>query len=214
MTQMTDDLARTILAGNGCTRWELDQLCNAWLNRRAPEPATTQPSAVSLLREVCEELDGVGCDPCVGSYAPMEDLHGRIVRFLATTQPDAKPEHGVVIPSGTEISVDVSTGDDDAQNRIFAIATGEVMMHAGKPVVLCIEESRNFAKPERSADEVRMDFLEAMFARGGSISADRYGPGTAGCRLFTVPSQHVRGYMLRGAIDATMLANSARQGEE
>lgn len=38
--------------------------------------------ADDLLREVCEELEAAGCGASVGSMAPMEDLHGRIVAYL------------------------------------------------------------------------------------------------------------------------------------
>jgi hypothetical protein len=55
---------------------------------------------------------------------------------------------GVTIPAGTLVSVDVSVGEDDSDHRIFARATGEVMDRDDvEPVVLCIEESRNFASP-------------------------------------------------------------------
>lgn len=36
-----------------------------------------------LLREVVDNLEGVGCGPCIGSHTPFEDLHGRIERYLA-----------------------------------------------------------------------------------------------------------------------------------
>jgi len=57
------------------------------------------------------------------------------IRALANTE--------IRIPAGTLISVDVSEGDDDAENRVFARATGEVMPYH-EPVILSIEEERNF----------------------------------------------------------------------
>lgn len=47
-----------------------------------------------LLREVCEELMGVGCEPCVGSHAPMEDLHGRIKQYLSAQLQGVEVRHG------------------------------------------------------------------------------------------------------------------------
>jgi hypothetical protein len=59
------------------------KFCAECYDERAtpPKPAS-DGEAVALLREVCAELHGVGCGPCVGSHAPMEDLHGRIARYL------------------------------------------------------------------------------------------------------------------------------------
>lgn len=52
-------------------------------NTTPTEPAPDREDALtSLLREVCDELDGVGCPACIGSYSPMEDLHGRIANFI------------------------------------------------------------------------------------------------------------------------------------
>lgn len=51
-------------------------------------------------------------------------------------------------------------------------------------------------------DAARLGWLAQEFEKNGSIAANRYGPGIAGCQLFTITSQHVRGYGLRGAIDA------------
>jgi len=57
----------------------------------APQPMTTQGEADALLREVCQELIGVGCEPCTGSDAPMEDLHGRIADYFANTSTGSQP---------------------------------------------------------------------------------------------------------------------------
>lgn len=54
------------------------------------------------------------------------------------------------IPTGTEVSVDVSTGDDDFEHRIFATVTGVQRDRPDKPVILCEEKSRNFATPAHS----------------------------------------------------------------
>ena len=56
--------------------------CNSF-NTTPTEPAPDREDALtSLLREVCDELEGVGCAACMGSYSPMEDLHGRIANFI------------------------------------------------------------------------------------------------------------------------------------
>jgi hypothetical protein len=62
------------------------------------------------------------------------------------------------------------------------------------------------------ADARRLDWLAAELGTHGTIVARRYGPGRAGCELFTVSSQHVRGIGLRAAIDAA-LAGAVTQGE-
>lgn len=49
----------------------------------ATDAVQPDDAAIILLREVGANLEAVGCGACVGSMAPMEDLHGRIVRFLA-----------------------------------------------------------------------------------------------------------------------------------
>ncbi len=41
----------------------------------------------ALLREVCSQLESLDCGACIGSDAPMEDLHGRIAAHLADRQP-------------------------------------------------------------------------------------------------------------------------------
>ena len=46
---------------------------------------------------------------------------------------------------GLEVSIDVSTGEDDAGNRIFARV--EEVMGGDKPTIIATEESRNFAAP-------------------------------------------------------------------
>jgi len=45
--------------------------------------ASPKGGSDALLREVCEQLEAVGCGACAGSMAPMEDLHGRIVEHLS-----------------------------------------------------------------------------------------------------------------------------------
>jgi hypothetical protein len=66
---------------------------------------------------------------------------------------------------------------------------------------------------DQAADAARMAWLAKQWEDGGAISADRYGPGRAGCQLFTVASQHVRGYGLRGAIDAAMAVANHNAGK-
>lgn len=45
----------------------------------------------ALLREVCSQLESLDCGACIGSDAPMEDLHGRIAAHLAARQPVGEP---------------------------------------------------------------------------------------------------------------------------
>ena len=54
----------------------------------------TDSQAARLLREVLEECEGVGCEPCIGSYSPFEDLCGRIKAHLDNTSP--REDAGVV----------------------------------------------------------------------------------------------------------------------
>lgn len=61
---------------------------------------------------------------------------------LYTAQPQAAGQEQP--RAKQEISVDVSTGEDDAYNRIFATLTGEVAISENGPVWLAIEDSRNF----------------------------------------------------------------------
>lgn len=68
-------------------------------------PASGQGEA--LLREACEELKGAGCDPCTGSDAPMEDLHGRIADYLGRLSGGAvawmhREDHDRVISAKTK----------------------------------------------------------------------------------------------------------------
>jgi hypothetical protein len=53
-------------------------------------------------------------------------------------------------------------------------------------------------------DTERLDALIAMFESGRRAEFVTYGTGVAGVDLFTVPSQRVRGYTIRGAIDAAI----------
>ncbi len=69
--------------------WLRASMTEHW-NARA---LTAQPSpggqGDALLREVCSQLESLDCGACIGSYAPMEDLHGRIAAHLAARQPVA-----------------------------------------------------------------------------------------------------------------------------
>lgn len=54
-------------------------------------------------------------------------------------------------------------------------------------------------------DAQRIEFLTKLFEGSrSSIVFKHYASGAAGCEAFSVPSQHVRGYSIRGAIDAMM----------
>ncbi|MFV1846408.1 hypothetical protein ACNJRW_09480 [Stenotrophomonas maltophilia] len=64
------------------------------LGMRDGQALSAQPSPSgegALLREVCEQLESLDCGACIGSYAPMEDLHGRIAAHLAARQPVGEP---------------------------------------------------------------------------------------------------------------------------
>lgn len=62
-----------------------------WVDLSVVQNARPSPvaEAEALLCEVCQELVCVGCDPCTGSDAPMEDLHGRIADYFARRLKDA-----------------------------------------------------------------------------------------------------------------------------
>ncbi len=48
------------------------------------------------------------------------------------------------VPVGMRVSVDTSTGEHDAGNRVFAVVTGQQDDGRGGLILLCEEESRNF----------------------------------------------------------------------
>ncbi|HGM6769883.1 TPA: hypothetical protein ACKQAW_000403 [Stenotrophomonas maltophilia] len=57
---------------------------NAWQAWKAALSAQPSPgNGERLLREVCAQLESLDCGACIGSHAPMEDLHGRIAQHLA-----------------------------------------------------------------------------------------------------------------------------------
>lgn len=66
-------------------------MCYDVIRGHAPPQMTTQGEADALLREVRQELIGIGCEPCTGSDAPMEDLHGRIADYFANTSTGSQP---------------------------------------------------------------------------------------------------------------------------
>lgn len=61
----------------------------------------------ALLREVSAQLESLDCGACIGSDAPMEDLHGRIAAHLAARQPVGSEEAHVLPPLATERMLDV-----------------------------------------------------------------------------------------------------------
>lgn len=83
-------------------------------------------------------------DPSVGipaqaGWSLAEDQAGTVIADLATLRG--------AVPEGTLVSMDVSTGDEDALHRVFGRVC-EVMTVAGgaeELTVLAIEESRNFS---------------------------------------------------------------------
>lgn len=64
-------------------------------------------------------------------------------------------------------------------------------------------------------DAERLDWVQSVFEKShSSISFRHYARGCMGCEIFTVPSQHVRGYGVRGAIDAAIAAAARSQGTD
>jgi len=93
----------------------------------------------------------------------------RIARQYAKRCGPAPTVDGVpTIPANVLVSVDVSTGDEDAEHRIFARTTGEVIRYAvggpvTDPVILCIEESRNYAPTvDGGAVRIRVDRIKRL----------------------------------------------------
>jgi hypothetical protein len=117
-----------------------------------PYPTTAKPDA--MWKVAC--VDGECSFSAVGRTA--ED---------AVNQWNRRKNPPIVVPAGTEISVDVSKGEDDAQDRIFARATGEVMEYQGAGIILCIEESRNFGEPEKKAKRKTVELQVAPATRTG-----------------------------------------------
>lgn len=68
-------------------------------------PISTCPGGQgeALLQEVCAQLESLDCGACIGSDAPMEDLHGRIAAHLAARQPVGEPV-AVEVPQGAIIN--------------------------------------------------------------------------------------------------------------
>lgn len=66
---------------------------NAWQAWQAALSAQPSPAGQgdALLREVSAQLESLDCGACIGSDAPMEDLHGRIAAHLAARQPVGEP---------------------------------------------------------------------------------------------------------------------------
>ena len=58
-------------------------------------------------------------------------------------------------------------------------------------------------------DAEMLRWLANEWDKHGSVGFRRYARGTAGCELFTVTTQHVRGYGFRGAIEAAMREQGA-----
>ena len=134
-------------------------------------------------RLVCQKLqrfadcaeDGDGCD--IGrDWFDALTLLGLLERTkrnpaewtMTPAGHDTLAQHGKAggvaeIPTGTKVSVDVSTGEEDFEHRIFATVIG--VERGEKPVILCEEESRNFANPPEAGvtDEMVERYCEATY---------------------------------------------------
>ena len=64
----------------------VEAITAALANQQGVGAGADEPNC--LLREVVDNLAGVGCEPCIGSHSPMEDLHGRIEQYLRAQQPE------------------------------------------------------------------------------------------------------------------------------
>lgn len=66
-----------------------------------------------------------------------------------------RPMAPLLVVKGMKISMDVSTGDEDAGNRIFGRVEEIMLKEHGTPedIALAVEESRNFDKPSLTAGE-------------------------------------------------------------
>lgn len=124
------------------------------------QPAPTAGDATSLLRLIERQITYSQrfSDECaVGNYRVLcATIMRDIAEFLGdkSTQrapaPTAAPEQ-VAALEGRIVSVDVSTGEDDALNRIYAELTGETASDG--ETLIAIEQSRNFSQPSEAAPE-------------------------------------------------------------
>jgi len=78
---------------------------------------------------------------------PAEPVY-RVSDLIRQPAPTAAPEQ-VAPLEGRIVSVDVSTGEDDALNRIYAELTGETASDG--ETLIAIEQSRNFSQPSEAA---------------------------------------------------------------
>lgn len=81
---------------------------------------SAQPSLAgqgdALLREVSAQLESLDCGACIGSYAPMEDLHGRIAAHLAARQPvGAAVKDSLTVGGGREVGQEPFVWSDRAK---------------------------------------------------------------------------------------------------
>ena len=72
----------------------------------------------------------------------------------APVQPVAVPDGWRDKLVGLTVSMDVSTGDDDAFHRVFGEVEG-VMPQGDSHVIMAVETSRNFAAPAAQGDAIR-----------------------------------------------------------
>lgn len=98
------------------------------------------------MREVFEKWaigEGLSVAPYGASYLD-EKTHTAWITWQAAQ----------AVPVGMRVSVDTSTGEHDAGNRVFAVATGQQDDGRGGLMLLCEEESRNFEQSMPVVGEV------------------------------------------------------------
>ncbi|WP_312252755.1 hypothetical protein [Stenotrophomonas sp.] len=98
------------------------ELWHAWQTDTAAQPSPAGQGD-ALLREVCGQLESLDCGACIGSHAPMEDLHGRIAAHLAARQPVAAAvKDCLTVADGLPV---VEPVDGDSYQRGYSDGYGE-----------------------------------------------------------------------------------------
>ncbi|MCO7469462.1 hypothetical protein NJG16_05265 [Stenotrophomonas maltophilia] len=116
-------------------------LYEAWEEGKAALSADPSPGGQgdALLREVSAQLESLDCGACIGSDAPMEDLHGRIAAHLAARQPVGEviawhwPSTGVVCSA-------------EAVNRDCAPTDNAVPLYAAPAQAVDLGQFRDLAR--------------------------------------------------------------------
>lgn len=99
----------------------------------------------------------------------IERYYGGMMNWKAAAEAkDHAPAQPVAVPDGWQekmrgliVSMDVSTGDDDASHRIFGEVEG-VMPQGDSYVILAVESSRNFAAPAAQGDAIEGELTKIV----------------------------------------------------